>query len=361
MKMKALRWHNKEDLRVDEVPIPKPGPDEVLIKVLFSGICGSEVHEYLAGPIYIPLEPHPLTGTKAPQIMGHEFGGYIVERGSTVKGIALDTLVTVNPILSCGKCNSCRRGRLNLCEQLAYYGLIGNGGHAEYAMVKAANCVPIPSNAPPEYVAFGEPAGVAYHAVNQANIKAGSSVAVLGGGPIGQLVAQYAKQAGAKKVFMTEIALKRINLAKRIGAVDEVFNPLDLNVMDEISARTDDQGVDYAIECCGGSKTGMLDDTAAQAVELTRSEGTTVIVGSFSEPTEFHFNNIVLMERKVVGSWVWHTHEEYSTAMQMIVEGKIQVLPIISGKVRLENAVKDGIQALHLNKDEQLKILVDFT
>ncbi|MBU0651740.1 MAG: 2,3-butanediol dehydrogenase [Proteobacteria bacterium] len=359
--MKALRWHDKEDIRVDEIPIPKPGPDEVLIKVMFSGICGSEVHEYLAGPIFIPLEPHPLTGTQAPQIMGHEFGGRIVELGSNVKEIARDTIVTVNPVLSCGKCKSCLRGHLNLCEQLAYYGLIGNGGHAEYAVVKAANCVPIPNDVPTEYVAFGEPAGVAYHAVNQAQVKDGSSLVVIGGGPIGQLVVQYARQAGAEKIFLTEIATSRINLAKKIGDVDEVFNPIDCNVMDEILARTEDQGVDCAIECCGGGKTGMLEDTAAQAVELTRAEGAAVIVGTFAEPTEFHFNNIVLMERKVVGSWVWQTQREYSKAMQMIVEGNVKVLPLITRKVRIEDALSDGIQTLHLHKDEHLKILVDLT
>jgi threonine dehydrogenase-like Zn-dependent dehydrogenase len=244
---------------------------------------------------------------------------------------------------------------------MVYYGLIGDGGHAEYAVVKAANCVPIPDDVPAEYVAFGEPAGVAYHAVKQAGIEAGSSVAVLGGGPVGQLVAQYARHAGAGKVFMTEVAFHRINLARNIGAVDEVLNPVDLNVTEEILARTDGRGVDCAIECCGGSKTGMLEDTAAQAVELTRAEGVTVIVGTFAEPTEFHFNNIVLMERKVAGSWIWHTHAEYSEAMQMVVEGKVKVLPLISRKVRVENAVSGGIQALHFNRDEQMKILVDFT
>ena len=359
--MKALRWHGKEDIRVDDVPIPKPGPDEVLIKVMFSGICGSEVHEYFAGPIFIPLEPHPLTGTKAPQIMGHEFGGVIEEVGSNVREVKPGILVTVNPVLACGKCPSCRRNRPNLCDKLAYYGLIGNGGHAEYSVVKAANCVPIKGEVPGEYLAFGEPAGISFHAVNQANIKHGVSVAIIGGGPIGQLVAQYARQAGAKKIFMSEIGPSRIKLAKNIGAVDEVFNPLDVDIMDEIFSRTDGQGVDYAIECCGGKKTGLLDDTAAQSVQLTRSEGITVIVGTFADPTEFHFNNIVLMERKVIGSWVWHSHEEYSKAMQMIIDGEIKVLPLISKKLKIKNAVDDGIKELQTNKDENLKILIDLT
>ncbi len=359
--MKALRWHKREDVRVDDIPVPTPRPDEVLIKVLFSGICGSEVHEYFSGPLYIPLEPHPLTGTCAPQTMGHEFGGRVVKTGSDVKGLTADTLVTVDPALSCGQCTACLRNRPNLCERLANYGLIGDGGHAEFAVVKAANCIPLPADVPPEYVAMGENAAVAFHAVNQACLEPGSTVVVLGGGPIGQMVAQYVRQAGAGKVFMTEISSGRIHLAKSIGAVDEVFNPLDVDVAEVLLSETKGQGADCAIECCGGSKTGMLEDTATQAIELTRSEGTTVIVGGFSEATEFNFNNIVMTERKVVGSWVWHGHEEYVRAVQMFVEGKIKVMPLISRKVRLDKALEEGILALRFHKDEHVKILIDLT
>ncbi len=357
--MKALRWHDKGDIRVDDIPTPGPGPDEVVVKVSYSGICGSEVHEYLAGPIFVPLDPHPLTGTMAPQTLGHEFGGTIMETGKEVQVIQKNQLVTINPILACGQCPSCLRGRPNLCEKLAYYGAIGNGGHAEYAVVKAANCLPMPEGIPGEYVAFGEPAGVAFHAINQAGIEAGSTVVVLGGGPIGQLAAQYARLAGAGKIFLTEIAPYRIELAKKIGAVDEVFNPVETDVTEEILSATKGHGVDCAIECSGGSKTGLLQDTAALAAELTRPEGIAVIVGTFAAPTDFHFNNIVLMERRVMGSWVWHTHEEYSEAMKHIVDGRVQVLPLISKKVEIERAVSDGIQAIHLNRDEEMKILVD--
>ena len=133
------------------------------------------------------------------------------------------------------------------------------------------------------------------------------------------------------------------------------------DVSEAILSETDGQGVDCAIECCGGSKTGMLEDTAAQAIELTRSEGTTVIVGGFAEPADFNFNNIVMMERKVVGSWIWHTQEEYAQAVQMFIEGKVQVLPLISRKVRIENAVEEGVLALRFHKDEHVKILIDVT
>lgn len=359
--MKALRWFAKEDIRVVDIPIPDPDDDEVLIQVLYSGICGSELHEYLAGPIFIPMEPHPLTGSQAPQTMGHEFSGKVVKCGSQVQNLEVGTVVAINPILSCGRCSSCRRGKTNLCDQLAYYGLIGDGGHAEYAVVKAANCVPVPQGVPAEYAAFAEPAATAYHAVNQAKFNTGASVAVLGGGTIGQLVAQYARQAGAGTIFMTEILDSRITIAEQIGVVDKVLNPLEQDVMEHIFSITNGDGVDCAIECCGGGKTGMLEDTAYQAVAMTRPEGTTVIVGTFAEPTEFHFNNVVLMERHIVGSWVWQTAQEYSEAIAMISCGEIQIEPLISAKIQIDKALEEGIQILNIEKDNYLKILIDLT
>lgn len=359
--MKALRWFAKEDIRVVEIPVPEPAVDEVLIQVLFSGICGSELHEYLAGPIFIPMDPHPLTGTQAPQTMGHEFSGRIVKLGSAVTGLEVGTVVAINPILACGMCPSCLRGKNNLCDQLAYYGLIGDGGHAEYAVVKAANCVAVPPEVPAEYAAFAEPAGTAYHAVNQAKIKPGDSVAVLGGGTIGQLTAQYAREAGAAKIFMTEILSSRIGIAETIGAVDTIINPLEQDVLETVYSLTDEQGVDCAVECCGGGKTGLLEDTAHQAVSMTRPEGRTIIVGTFAEPTEFHFNTVVLMERHIIGSWVWQTGKEYQEAIELISNGKISVKPLISAKLTIDKALEEGIQILNVEKDEYLKILIDFT
>jgi len=357
--MKALRWHARGDVRVDDVPMPHPGDHDVLLKVEYSGICGSEVHEYVAGPIFIPLEPHPLTGRCAPQILGHEFGGRVVSVGSAVLDLQAGDLITVDPIVACGVCNTCRRGRSNLCEKLAYYGAIGDGGHAEYAVVHAANAVKLPANIPTELVAFAEPAGVAFHAVNQAGVQPGSTVVVLGGGPIGQLVVQYARLAGAARVFLTEIAPARIACARSIGVVDEVFNPVETDVVAAVLDLTRGEGADHVIECSGGSRTGMLADTAAQAIELTRPEGVTAIVGTFAGVTEIHFNTVVIMERRIVGSWVWHSHSEYQRAMEMVILGKIQVRPLISRTVTIDRAVPDGIQELQFNKDSQMKILVD--
>lgn len=359
--MKALRWHAQEDIRLDQVAVPEIAEDEVLIQTTYSGICGSEVHEYLAGPLFIPMEPHPLTGQKAPQTLGHEFGGIVVDRGRKVEDPPVGATVTVNPILSCGNCYSCRRDRPSLCEKLAYYGAIGDGGHAQYAAVKAANCVVIPDGVFGESVAFGEPSGCAYHAVRQAGVKRGDDVFVVGGGPIGQLVVQYAKQAGARQVFLSEIETNRIQAAWTIGAVDEVFNPLDVDLHEEILSRTNGLGVDVAIECCGGSRTGMLENTGSQAVELTRSEGTAVIVGTFADPAEFHFNNLVFMERRVLGSWAWHSHEEYRQAIELLVAGKINVMPLISRRLPLDEALNDGIKSLCMDKNRDLKILIDQT
>jgi len=216
----------------------------------------------------------------------------------------------------------------------------------------------MPAGVAPEFLAFGEPAAVAFHALIQGGMEPGKTVAVIGGGPIGQLAAQYARQLGAAKVVMTEVAPSRINYAQQIGAADAVLNPVKSDVVSEILAMTEGEGVDLAVECSGGVRTGMLQDTALQAVEVTRAEGTTVVVGTFAGPSEIHMNSIVLMERRIIGSWVWHSADEYRQAMAMIVDGRVQVMPLITRRIGLEDAVEQGIRELHLNRDDHVKILI---
>ena len=355
--MKAVRWHGRGDVRVEDIPEPSLAPHEVMVEVVFSGICGSEVHEYESGPIFIPLDPHPLTGKCAPQTLGHEFGGRIVDVGAEVRDLQVGDMVSVNPIQACGKCSSCQRGRPSLCRTLAYYGAIGDGGHAQLAAIDAANCVKFPSDVTAEHLALGEPAGVAYHAALRGGIGPGSSVVVIGGGPIGQLAAQYARQLGATKVFLSEVAPTRMALAEQVGAVDEVFDPVDVDLVEQILARTDGDGADVVLECSGGSQRGLLKDTAVEAIELTRPEGTAVIVGTFTSPSSVQMNDLVLMERRLIGSWTWHGNE-FREALEMIVDGRVKVMPLITSRIPLADTVSRGIRELQTNRDEHVKILV---
>jgi (R,R)-butanediol dehydrogenase/meso-butanediol dehydrogenase/diacetyl reductase len=127
--MKALRWHGVKDLRLENIDEPRPEQGKVKIKVEWCGICVSDLHEYTAGPIFIPAQaPHPLTGEKAPVVMGHEFSGQVVEVGEGVTRYKAGDRVVVEPIYACGHCEACKQGKYNLCDQMGFLGLAGGGG-----------------------------------------------------------------------------------------------------------------------------------------------------------------------------------------------------------------------------------------
>lgn len=179
--MKALRWHGVRDLRLDNIEEPTAEKDKVKIKVEWCGICGSDLHEYTAGPIFIPTEaPHPLSGGKAPIVLGHEFSGRVVEVGEEVTKVQVGDRVVVEPIYACGKCAACKQGTYNLCKKMGFYGLAGGGGgFSEYALVPEAMLHKIPEVVSYEQGALVEPSAVALHAVRQSKLKVGDKVAVL--------------------------------------------------------------------------------------------------------------------------------------------------------------------------------------
>lgn len=134
--MKAARWYNAKDIRVEEIPEPKVAKGQVKIKVAYCGICGSDLHEYLVGPIFIPVsEPHPLSKDKAPIVMGHEYAGEVVEIGEDVTNVKVGDRVCVEPIYSCGECVSCKKGHYNVCGKLGFIGL--SGGYGGYGVFSA--------------------------------------------------------------------------------------------------------------------------------------------------------------------------------------------------------------------------------
>ncbi|WP_042451014.1 (R,R)-butanediol dehydrogenase, partial [Bacillus anthracis] len=293
--MKALLWHNQRDVRVEEVPEPTVKPGAVKIKVKWCGICGTDLHEYLAGPIFIPTEEHPLTHVKAPVILGHEFSGEVVEIGEGVTSHKVGDRVVVEPIYSCGKCEACKHGHYNVCEQLVFHGLGGEGGgFSEYTVVPEDMVHHIPDEMTYEQGALVEPAAVAVHAVRQSKLKEGEAVAVFGCGPIGLLVIQAAKAAGATPVIAVELSKERQELAKLAGA-DYVLNPATQDVLAEIRNLTNSLGVNVSFEVTG------VEVVLRQAIESTSFEGQTVIVSVWEKDATITPNNLVLKEKEVVG------------------------------------------------------------
>jgi (R,R)-butanediol dehydrogenase/meso-butanediol dehydrogenase/diacetyl reductase len=217
--MKAARFHAREDVRIDDLPEPETREGTVKIKVDWCGICGTDLHEYLEGPIFTPAEaPHPLTGERNPVQLGHEFAGHVTEVGSGVTGFAEGDAVTVEPTLFCGECAECRAGLTNLCRSLGFHGLSGGGGgFAEYTAVPASMVRPL-GQVPTDLGALVEPLAVGLHAVRKSGVRIGESAVVFGAGPIGLATITMLRAAGVTKVISVEVAQARKQLAEQTGA-----------------------------------------------------------------------------------------------------------------------------------------------
>lgn len=349
--MKAALWYNQKDIRVENIPEPSAEKDQVKIKVSYCGICGSDLHEYLAGPIFIPVgEAHPISRDKAPIVMGHEFAGEVVAVGENVTGIEVGDRVCVEPIYSCGKCASCQKGHYNVCEQLGFIGLSGGlGGFSEYSVVPSKMVHKIPDNMTWEQAALVEPTAVAVHAVRQSDMKIGDSIAVIGTGPIGLLVIQAAKAAGASKIMAVEVSPERRDIAKQAGA-HIVIDPLEVNPVQAIKDYTNGLGVDVAFEVAG------IEATINTAIESTKYEGNVVNISIWEKPASIPVNKFILTERKMTSIIAYRNI--FPQVIQLIANGQIQAAELITKKISLEQIVAEGFEALIKNKN-QIKILVD--
>ncbi|WP_333871332.1 zinc-dependent alcohol dehydrogenase [Desulforamulus putei] len=334
-RMKAVVYLGKEQIAVKEVEKPKLKPGEVLIKVHSAGICGSDLGIY-AGK-------HPRA--KAPLIMGHEFTGEVVETLATESDIKVGDKVTVNPLISCGNCQPCQTGNAHVCKKLGLIGIDIDGGFAEYVKVDAAKVLKLPQDLPLDVACLVEPLAVCVHAVRKSILKAGDTVAVLGGGPIGLLTAITARYAGASRVFVTEISESRRDLARSLGftVIDASQDPEA-----EILSLTRGNGADVVYEAAG------VPATATLATRLVKITGQIVIVGVFKEPAKVDLQAVNFRELSLIGVRVY-TPRDYEVAIDMLIKNQ-EIGRVISHKLPLEQA-QEGIELMR-GTGHSMKILL---
>jgi (R,R)-butanediol dehydrogenase / meso-butanediol dehydrogenase / diacetyl reductase len=347
--MKAALWYGKEDVRVSVVQEPVVGKGQVKIRVRWCGICGSDVHEYREGPMIIPQHPHPLTGKRAPVILGHEFSGDVVEVGEDVKRIKIGERVTINTLLYCGSCVYCRQGQYNMCLKLATVGLAWDGGFAESVVVPEYTVLRLPDEVTYEMGAFAEPLAVAIRAVKRSRLKVGDKAVVIGAGPIGLLVLQAAKAAGASKVFVVEPIGKRRELAKHLGAND-IFDPTECDVGKEIAERTDNLRVDVAFECVGNQ---AAFDTA---IRVTGRRAMIVMVGMALKPLQVPFLKLWGHEKEITTCTGYV--DEYPAALAFLSSRRVLIEPMITARIHLDDFIEKGLLEMVRNSNYHIKILV---
>lgn len=350
--MKAAVWHGREDVRIEEVdePLPPP-PGQIQVKVAWCGICGTDLHEYTGGPLYIPAKrPHPLTGVQAPVIIGHEMSGEVVAVGEGVDQFAPGDRIAACPIIGCGKCRWCRSGSMAQCDQVAFLGTSWTGGAlAQRLNLLAYQCYHLTDDLSDEVGALVEPFSATVRAVAQSGAGPDDNVAIIGAGPIGLMSLMAARIRGAKRVIAFEVAEKRMEAARLCGA-DAVVNPLSENPEQAALALTDGAGFDVVIECAG------LPATVLMAGRLTRTRGRLVIMGVFEKPAALDLTDIVFREKTVSGSM--SGYGLYDETIRMMSDARFRGDFLISDHIGLDDLIGKGYHGLLHEKDRHVKILV---
>ena len=323
-----------------DVETPTAGPDQVQIKIMKIGVCGSDIHVYHGN--------HPFT--QYPVTQGHEASGRIVALGEGVTGLRVGQKVTVEPQVFCGECYPCRHGKYNLCEKLKVMGFQTTGMASEYFVADASKVTPLPDDMTFNEGAMIEPLAVTVHAVKRAGDIHGSKVAVLGAGPIGILLAQTAKAMGAIQTLITDVSDFRLDLARKCG-VDAAVNTKTMNFGEAMVKLFGPDKADVIYDCAGN------DITMNQAISEARKGSTIILVAVFAGMA--NMNLAVLNDHELdLNTSMMYRHEDYEDAIRLVGENKIQLHPLMSKHF----AFKDYLEAYNYidqNRETSMKILID--
>ena len=287
--MKASVVYGREDIRYEEIDKPIPGKGQVLIKVKYTGICGSDIPRVNGDACHF-----------YPNVLGHEFSGVVECTGEGVTSLRAGDRVAGVPLIPCMKCADCQKGDYSLCKKYSFIGSREFGSFAEYVVVPEQNAVKFEPAVTFEQGAFFEPATVALHGLQRVHYEGGKRVAVLGAGTIGLFVMQWAKIFGAKEAVVFDIAEERLQLGRKLGATAGV-NTLDGNFHEQVKEITAGNGFDYVFETAGNTVTMKL------AFELAGNKANVCFVGTPTKELSFSVEEWENMNRKeftLTGSWM---------------------------------------------------------
>lgn len=324
--MRAVVLHAPQDLRIEEQVPQKPGQGEVRVAIKAGGICGSDLHYYNhGGTATIRL--------REPMVLGHEISGVVAEIGDGVEGMTVGTRVAVNPSRACGHCQQCQAGRQNHCMNMRFMGSAmrfphDQGGFRQSVTIPAAQAVPLAGSTSLEESAMAEPLAVCLHAVRIAGPLLGKRILVTGAGPIGALMTILARLGGAREIVVTDLSTFPLKIAKSCGATRVI------NVREEPHALAGYAVVKGYFDLCfeaSGSAVALQ-----QALPAMMPQGTIVqlgLGGEFALP----INAIITREVRLLGSFRFHA--EFAEAVDLLGSGMIDVKPLITAALPLEEAV----------------------
>jgi (R,R)-butanediol dehydrogenase / meso-butanediol dehydrogenase / diacetyl reductase len=345
--MRALRYHGREDLRLEEVEEPRPGPGEVKLEVLFNGLCGSDVHEYFDGPIYTTEQPHPLTGCARPAILGHEFSGRVIELGEGIDDLVVGDRVAVEPLQTCGACPRCVGGHRNLCRRVALHGYHrAGGGLSERTVVRRDMVHVLPAGVSGRHGALVEPMAVAHRAARRVGARQGELVVVHGAGPIGLGTLLSLRVLGIRCVVSDPSAVRR-DAAESLGA-EQVLDPASDDTVAVVRELTDGAGADGAVDAAG------VDPALTAALRVTRPNGTVVIVAHHETPLDLRSWSLISTETYLTGSLLYEP-EDYRAVIEAMARGHYPLDGWVD-TIGLTDVVGAGLEPLR--RQERNKVLV---
>ena len=350
--MRAAVWHGRHDVRVEKVAEPPPpSVGQVQVKVSWCGICGTDLHEYVAGPLYIPLErPHRVTGVRAPVVIGHELSGEVAAVGEGVTNFSEGDRVAICPIIGCGGCRWCRSDSMAQCDQVAFVGTSWTGGGlAERLNVNAYQCFHLNDAISDELGALVEPFSATVRAIAQGHPCCDDNVAIIGAGPIGLMALMAARLCGIKRVVTFETSEQRIETAMLCGA-DAVIDTTRDNSVNRALAITEGIGFDLVLECAGQP------DAVMMAAKLTRTRGRLMIMGVFDRPAPIDLTDLVFREKTVSGSMSGYGF--YEKTIRLMSDARFRGDLLITDRIGLDDVVSQGYHGLLHEKHKHVKVLV---
>ncbi|SEO49182.1 2,3-butanediol dehydrogenase [Trujillonella endophytica] len=342
--MRAVRLHTTEDLRVEEIEEPTPGPGQVKLRNAYAGICGSDLHVYsLPRPPGMGT-PHPLTGATRPQVLGHEFSGTVVELGPDVTGVSVGDRVAVFPVYSCGTCTACRRGRINACRRIGFHGLTSHGGGmAAYTVVPASMLHVLPASVDLRLGALVEPMAVAWRAVRAGGVQPGETALVAGAGPIGIGLWFALRAHGVETVVVAEPSPERRAAIERLGGPHVV----DPDGLPAVLAGLAPDGVDVVFDAAG------VPAALTTGLDALVSGGRLVVVATHGRPVEMETNRLQMRELSLVGSLAY-LPEDFDAVIAAMADGRYDATGWVE-EVGLDD-VERAFADLHAGR--RMKVLV---
>lgn len=342
-KMKAAIMHKPGDIRIEEIVIPKINSNEVLIKIKAVGVCGSDIHYFKHGHIGDFVVEKPL-------ILGHESAGEIVEVGGEVKNWKIGDRVAIEPGVPCRKCQFCKEGRYNLCEDEAFMATPPfDGAFTEYVSYPPDFIFKLPNSISYEEGAMMEPLSVGVYATKKGNVQPGKTVAILGMGTIGLTTLQSVRAFGSSSIIVSDIEKMHLDFAKKYGA-DYALNAEETDIVKDIKKITNREGVDIVFETAGVAK------TCKQSISIVKKGGTIVLVGNQAQGRiDLDVISIICKELNIQS--VFRYANMYPTCINLVAMKKVDVKGMISKYFKLEE-VPEALKYADENKAKSIKTII---